>query len=118
MLKREAYALYFVSRDPRTPWHAKALVGLVLAYLASPIDLIPDFIPVLGYLDDLVIAPAGIALALRMIPAEVMAEARTRAEEQMSGQKPVSRVGAALIVATWLAVSALAVWWIAEVVMG
>ena len=80
-LKRELYALYLASRDPRTPWYAKAAIAGVLAYALSPIDLIPDFIPVLGYLDDLVLLPAGIWMALRLIPPTVMAESRARAEE-------------------------------------
>ena len=78
-LKSEAYAIYFAARDPRTPWYAKALILFVVAYSFSPIDLIPDFIPVLGYLDDLVITPGGIWLAIRVIPSEVMVEARARA---------------------------------------
>jgi len=117
-LKREAYALYFASLDPRTPWYAKALVGLVLAYLASPIDLIPDFIPVLGYLDDLVLVPAGIALVLTMIPAEVMVEARARADATIRRQQPVNRLGAVLIVAIWLALAGLVLWWIAGAIAG
>ena len=71
-LKKEAYALYIAARDPRVPWYAKAFLGLVLAYALSPIDLIPDFIPLLGYLDDLILIPLGITLALKMIPAQVM----------------------------------------------
>src|SRR5512136_3139506 len=78
-LKKEAYALYFAARDPRLPWYVKAFLGLVLAYAFSPIDLIPDFIPLLGYLDDLVLVPLGIALAIKLVPAEVMAECRQRA---------------------------------------
>lgn len=79
-LKREAYVLYIAARDPRVPWYAKVFIGLVLAYAFSPIDLIPDFIPVLGYLDDLIVVPLGIALALKMIPPQVMADARQRAK--------------------------------------
>jgi len=78
-LLREVRVLYYVARDPRTPWYAKALAGAVVAYALSPIDLIPDFIPVLGYLDDAVLVPLGIWLAFRLVPAEVLAEARTRA---------------------------------------
>src|SRR5215510_13084224 len=79
LLKREVYALYFACRDPRTPWYAKAIAACVVAYALSPIDLIPDFIPVIGYLDDLVIVPLGIALVLKLIPAEIMAEHRALA---------------------------------------
>jgi uncharacterized membrane protein YkvA (DUF1232 family) len=100
-LKRETLALYFAARDPRTPWSAKLLAGFVVAYALSPIDLIPDFIPVLGYLDDLVLLPAGIWLALRFVPPQVLAEARRRADEQ--SDRPVSRVAAFVIVAIWLA---------------
>src|SRR6266511_3919668 len=78
-LKRDAYALYFVARDPRTPWYARALAAAVVAYALSPFDLIPDFVPVLGYLDDMVIVPLGIALALRLVPADVLSECRERA---------------------------------------
>ncbi len=109
-LKREAYALAIAARDPRVPWAARAVIGLVLAHTFSPIDLIPDFIPVLGLLDDLIITPLGIALALRMIPAAVMVEARERADQLIAQSKPVSWVGAALIIATWVALAALA-WW-------
>jgi len=77
--KHEVRALSLACRDPRIPWHAKALAGLVVAYAVSPIDLIPDFIPVIGYLDDVILVPLGIALVLRMIPREVMAECRARA---------------------------------------
>src|SRR5512140_113087 len=79
-LKKQVQAVYFASRDPRTPWYAKAVAGLVVAYALSPIDLIPDFIPVLGYLDDLLIIPAGIALAIKLIPKEVMTDARARVD--------------------------------------
>lgn len=105
-LKREVYALYLAVRDPRTPWLARAFGVLVVAYALSPIDLIPDFIPVLGLLDDLVLLPAGIALILKMVPPEVMAEHRARAEAMPAG-KLVSRAAAVVIVVVWLT---LAVW--------
>ncbi len=79
-LKREAYALYIAARDPRVPWYARVFLALVVAHTFSPIDLIPDFIPVLGYLDDLIVTPLGIFLALKMIPPEVMVDARQKAE--------------------------------------
>lgn len=85
-LKRDAVALTFALRDARTPWYAKVLLGLVVAHTFSPIDLIPDFIPVLGYLDDAMITPLGIALALKLIPPEVMAEARQQAENAVLTQ--------------------------------
>lgn len=79
-LTREAYAIYLAARDPRTPWYAKALIFFVIAHTLSPIDLIPDFVPILGYLDDLIITPVGIWLALRLIPSEVMVESRVTAK--------------------------------------
>lgn len=100
-LKAETYALYLAARDPRTPWYAKGLVLLVVAYALSPIDLIPDFIPVLGYLDDLLIVPAGIALALTMIPRPVMEEARARARSNEPGSR-LGFIGAAVIVVFWI----------------
>ena len=108
-LKRETYALYLVVHDPRTPWYAKAVAGVVVAYAFSPLDLIPDFIPVIGYLDDLIVVPVGIALALKLVPADVLAECRERAFEAEG--RPSSRLGAAFILAVWvlLAVSAVLV---------
>ena len=105
-LKTETYALYLALREPRVPWYAKALIVLVVAHTFSPIDLIPDVIPVLGYLDDLVIAPLGIALAIRMIPPDVLAECRRQAQVSMERDQP-PRWGAAVIVATWLLSAAL-----------
>ena len=103
-LKRDTFALFFAYRDPRTPWYARVFAGLVAAYLLSPIDLIPDFIPILGYLDDVIIAPAGIALALKMIPPEVMADARQKAELELANGKPVNRVAAVVVVLIWIIV--------------
>ena len=100
-LKTETYALALAYRDPRTPWYAKGFLALVVGYAFSPIDLIPDFIPLLGYLDDLVLVPLGIALAIKMIPPEVMADCRERAPAEMA--RPRSWVAAAVIVALWLA---------------
>jgi uncharacterized membrane protein YkvA (DUF1232 family) len=103
-LKRDTFALFFAYRDPRTPWYARMFAGLVAAYLLSPIDLIPDFIPILGYLDDVIIAPAGIALALKMIPSEVMADSRQKAELELANGKPVNRVAAVVVVLIWIIV--------------
>jgi len=100
-LKRETLALYLAARDPRTPWHARVVVAAVAAYALSPIDLVPDFIPILGLLDDAVLLPLGIALALRLIPAEVMAESRARAAAAFAAGRPVSRSAAVAIVAIW-----------------
>ena len=107
-LQAEVYALYLAFRDPRVPWYAKAVAACVVGYALSPIDLIPDFIPVLGYLDDLVLIPLGIALTLRMIPPAVMVECRARARSELADGKPVSRVAAAVIVTIWLGLAALA----------
>ncbi len=87
-IKEQVHALYLASRDRRTPWYAKAVAGLVVAYALSPIDLIPDFIPVLGYLDDLLIVPAGMALAIKLIPREVMQEAREKAKNASPADAP------------------------------
>lgn len=106
-LKTEPYALYLAYRDPRVPWYAKVVAALVLGYVFSPIDLIPDFIPVLGLLDDMVVVPIGVAIVLKMIPEGVMAECRQRAAE-LEG-KPTSRTAAFVIVAVWLLMAALGV---------
>jgi uncharacterized membrane protein YkvA (DUF1232 family) len=100
-LKREAYAIYLAARDPRTPWPVKALIFFVVAHTFSPIDLIPDFIPILGYLDDLIITPGGLWLVVRLIPPEVLAEARSAAAAR-EVEKGMGRVGAALIVLIWI----------------
>ena len=107
-LKRDVVALSIAARDPRVPWYAKTAAAMVAAYALSPIDLIPDFIPVLGYLDDLIIVPLGIALAIRLIPAELMLEYRAEAARHESG--PGSLAGAAFILAIWLAIAAWLVW--------
>jgi uncharacterized membrane protein YkvA (DUF1232 family) len=107
-LKRELNALALASRDPRTPWYAKALAIGVVAYAFSPIDLIPDPIPVLGYLDDLILLPLGIALTLRLIPDEVMADARARASA--GNQHSVNWIAAGLIVCCWVALVVATVW--------
>src|SRR5512144_2954798 len=101
LLKKEVYAIYIAARDPRTPWYAKALIFLIVAYALSPIDLIPDFIPVLGYLDDLLIVPGGIWLAIRLIPAEALEEARVAAGTY-SIDKRVRFLGAAIIILIWI----------------
>jgi uncharacterized membrane protein YkvA (DUF1232 family) len=99
-LKKEVLAVYLAARDPRTPWYAKGLVLLVVAYSLSPIDLIPDFIPILGYLDDLIIVPGGIWLAIRLIPPEVLSEARVA--EAAGGAEGIGKIGALIIVFLWI----------------
>ena len=111
VLKQDVYALYLAYRDPRTPWYAKAFAGLVAAYAFSPIDLIPDFIPVLGYLDDLVLVPLGIALAIRMIPPEVMADCRDKAAEVSREDQPANWAAAALIALIWIALAIVFIRW-------
>jgi uncharacterized membrane protein YkvA (DUF1232 family) len=108
-LKKETYALYLAVRDPRMPWYAKLLAVCVVGYAFSPIDLIPDFIPVLGYVDDLVLVPLGIALVLKMIPGEVMAECREKAQAIMAQGKPTNWVAAGVIIAVWLLLAALCI---------
>ena len=103
------YALYLAYKDPRTPWLARIVVACVVGYAFSPIDFIPDFIPVLGYLDDLVLVPLGIALALRLVPTDVMADCR--AEAATAAERPTNWIAAALIVMVWLLLVAVA-WWL------
>jgi uncharacterized membrane protein YkvA (DUF1232 family) len=105
-VKQDALALYLAARDPRTPWHAKLLAGIVVAYALSPIDLIPDFIPVLGYLDDLLLVPLGLWLAVRLIPEDVMEDCRARGAAL--AERPVSRTAAVVVVVIWLAALAVA----------
>lgn len=107
--KLEVYVLYFAYRDPRTPWYAKILVGLVVAYALSPIDLIPDPIPVLGLLDDLLLLPIGVLFARKLLPSQVLEDCRKKAIEN-TAEKPTSWAAAAAIVAIWLAVIALLGW--------
>ncbi len=107
-IKRDVHAVYLAARDPRVPWYAKALALCVAGYALSPIDLIPDFIPVLGYLDDLIIVPLGIVAVVKLIPPEIMAEHRAAAA--IASERPMSRTGAAVIVVIWIASMALVGW--------
>jgi uncharacterized membrane protein YkvA (DUF1232 family) len=108
-LKIEVYALYLAYRDPRVPVLARIFAACVVGYAFSPIDLIPDPIPVLGYLDDLVLIPLGVTLALKMIPPEVMADSREKAAEIIRQGKPINRVAALVIIAIWLVLAAIMV---------
>src|SRR5688572_19451473 len=110
-IKRDTYALYLAVRDPRTPWYAKLFAACVVAYAFSPIDLIPDFIPILGYLDDVIIVPLGIVLALKLIPPAVMVECRAAADANRPSNKPRNYIGAAVIVLLWLLAAALCIRW-------
>jgi uncharacterized membrane protein YkvA (DUF1232 family) len=112
----DAHAVYLVARDPHTPWYAKALAVCVAGYALSPIDLIPDFIPVLGYLDDMVIVPLGILAVVKLVPPELMAEHRRTAV--LAGQKPVSRTAAFAVAVIWAASIALTGWLIHRYLSG
>ena len=111
-LKAETYALYLAARDPRTPWYARLLVAGVVAYAFSPLDLIPDFIPLLGYLDDLILLPLGIALAIKLVPPAVLAECRARAQASLQNGRPVSRAAGAVAVLLWLTAAGLCAVWV------
>ena len=106
-LKIEVYALYLAYRDPRVSWYARIFAAAVVGYAFSPIDLIPDVVPVFGYLDDLIVVPLGVALAIKMIPPHVLAECREKARD--AKDRPVNRVGAVVIVIVWIALAVLAV---------
>ena len=108
VVKRDVHALYLASRDPRVPWYAKALAIVVAGYALSPIDLIPDFVPVLGYLDDLILVPLGILLVIRLIPPEIIAEHRDLAAARQ--ERPVSRTAAVVIACIWAASILLCAW--------
>ena len=106
-LRLEVYTIYYAYRDPRTPWYAKLLGALVLAYAFSPIDLIPDFIPILGYVDDLILIPLGIALVLKLIPKNIITECKQLALQRMDRRKPKNWVAGSIVIAVWIALIAL-----------
>lgn len=108
-LKEDTYALYLAAKDPRVPWYGRAWIAVVVAYAFSPIDLIPDFIPVLGYLDDLILVPLGVLLAIRLIPGPVLAECRQRARQELREERPGSGKTAVVIGLIWLAAAALVI---------
>jgi uncharacterized membrane protein YkvA (DUF1232 family) len=109
-IRRDVVAVWIAARDPRVPWYAKALALAVAAYALSPIDLIPDFIPVVGYLDDLIIVPLGILLVIKLVPDGLMAEFRAQAANRED--RPQSRVAALLIVAIWTLCALVTLWWL------
>jgi uncharacterized membrane protein YkvA (DUF1232 family) len=111
-MKRDTLALYLASRDPRVPWHAKTMAMVTAAYALSPIDLIPDFIPVLGYLDELIILPLFIYLTIRLIPPDIIVELRAQADQHLSENRPRSMTGAVVIILIWLSIFALVVYWL------
>ena len=106
-LRQDTLALYLAARHPRTPCYAKALAAFLAAYLLSPIDLIPDFVPVLGYLDDLVVASLGLVIVVRLVPPDVMGECRKRAAETFASGRPVSKTAAAVVILVWILALAL-----------
>lgn len=108
-LSAQTYALYLAYRHPRTPWYAKVFAALVVGYVFSPIDPIPDFLPGVGLLDEMVVVPIGVVIAAKMIPQDVLEECREKAREVAEGEKPVSRVAAVIVVIVWLLCVALAV---------
>src|SRR5215216_1442271 len=108
-LSSYTYTLYLAYRHPRTPWYAKVFAALIVGYVFSPIDPIPDFIPIVGLLDELAVVPIGVIIARKMIPEDVFEECREKAREVSEGEKPVSRVAAVVVVAVWLLCVALAV---------
>jgi uncharacterized membrane protein YkvA (DUF1232 family) len=110
-LKIETLALYFAARHPSTPWSARLLVAFIVGYALSPIDLIPDFIPVLGYLDELILLPLLLGLALRLVPPPVLAECRQRAREWADRPPPASYLAAIMIFMIWLLASGVLAWW-------
>lgn len=116
-LRRDVLALYLAARDPRIPWYAKAVAACVAVYALSPIDLIPDFIPILGYLDDMVIVPLGIWLAIRLIPPSLLEEHRHAAMVRQLSH-PVSWVGTAIIMSLWGIAGGAMIWWLAPHVWG
>ncbi len=111
-LKAETFALYLAARDPRTSWYARLLVAAVVAYALSPIDLIPDFFPVVGYLDDLIVVPIGIALAIKLIPEAVLLDCRARARAAFRSGEPVSWAAGAIVLSIWILVAGLTVFFI------
>jgi uncharacterized membrane protein YkvA (DUF1232 family) len=112
LIKRDVHALYLAARDPRVPWYAKALAALVAGYALSPVDLIPDFIPIVGYLDDVILVPLGIVVVIRLIPPEVMAEHRDVAAAAQD--RPVSRAAAIVVIGVWVGAAAVSAWLLAR----
>jgi uncharacterized membrane protein YkvA (DUF1232 family) len=112
LIKHDVHALYLAARDPRVPWYAKALAALVAGYALSPVDLIPDFIPIVGYLDDVILVPLGIVVVIRLIPPEVMAEHRDVAAAAQD--RPVSRAAAIVVIGVWVGAAAVSAWLLAR----
>jgi uncharacterized membrane protein YkvA (DUF1232 family) len=109
-LRLEVLTLYFAYRNPRTPWFAKLWAAIVVAYAFSPVDLIPDFIPILGYLDDLVLIPVGIAVAAKLIPKDILEESKNLARQRIDSKKPVNWIAGSVVIAIWVALLAFVVY--------
>jgi uncharacterized membrane protein YkvA (DUF1232 family) len=109
-LQAETYALYLAYKDPRTPWYAKVFAGCLVGYALSPIDLIPDFVPVLGYLDDVILLPVGIYFAIKIVPTDVMEESRKKAAGVVAKRGPTARVAAVTVVLIWFAAAVVITW--------
>ncbi|WP_394235813.1 YkvA family protein [Niallia oryzisoli] len=108
-LKRQIFILYYACKDERVPWYAKVFTACIVAYAFSPVDLIPDFIPILGYLDDVILLPLGIMFALKMIPKGVLSDCEVKAEELMQKGKPRNWVGGSIIILIWIVITVWAV---------
>ncbi|KJH73641.1 YkvA family protein [Aliterella atlantica] len=114
-LQQETYAIYIACKDPRVPWYARLLAGVVVAYAFSPIDLIPDVIPVIGYLDDLILVPLGIALVIKMIPPQVLQDCREKAATAMAEGKPTNWTAAIIVVVLWFVLGIATVFWLKSI---
>ena len=115
-LKVEVYAIYLAYQDPRVPWYARVFAACVVGYAFSPIDLIPDPIPVLGYLDDIILIPIGVSFARHLIPADVMMECRAEAEKTLKHLRPKLWAAAIVVIVTWLVILGLVAWWIVKAI--
>ena len=115
-LRAETYAIYLAYKDPRVPWYAKLLIACVIGYVLSPIDPIPDFIPILGYVDDLILVPIGIALVIKMIPLAVLAECREKARAAIAQKRPRNWVAASVVIAIWLLFASLGILFITKMI--
>lgn len=103
-LRLQIYTMYYAYKDPRTPWYAKAFGAVVIAYAFSPVDLIPDFVPILGYLDDLILIPLGIALAVKLIPKEILTKCAQQAQGRIDCERPVNWIAGGIIIAIWITI--------------
>ena len=117
-LKGETYTLFLAYQHPATPWFAKVFVAVVVAYAFSPIDLIPDFIPILGYLDDLILVPLGITVAFKMVPQEALTAARKQVKQELKDEIPTPWIAAVIIILIWVAFAIMMVYWLLRLLRG